>query len=78
MLQGKTLVVTGAASGIGAATAEYAAAQGACVVSVDSSAEPMRSRPSTPAPRSTSTASPRSARRTPSSAHAAVPSPKRR
>lgn len=35
MLQGKTLVVTGAASGIGAATAALAASQGAEVISVD-------------------------------------------
>jgi len=35
MLQGKTLIVTGAASGIGAATAEHAAVLGARVVSVD-------------------------------------------
>lgn len=35
MLQGKTLIVTGAASGIGAATAALAAAQGAHVVAVD-------------------------------------------
>lgn len=35
MLQGKTIVVTGASSGIGAATAAMAAAQGADVISVD-------------------------------------------
>jgi len=35
LLQGKTIIVTGAASGIGAATAELAAAQGAEVISVD-------------------------------------------
>lgn len=35
MLQGKTIVVTGAASGIGAATAALAQAQGAHVISVD-------------------------------------------
>ncbi len=35
MLQGKTIVVTGAASGIGAATAALAAAWGAEVISVD-------------------------------------------
>lgn len=35
MLQGKTLIVTGAASGIGAASAAYAAAQGARVIAVD-------------------------------------------
>ncbi len=35
MLQGKTLIVTGAASGIGAATALLAVAQGAEVISID-------------------------------------------
>lgn len=35
MLQGKTIIVTGAASGIGAATAALAASQGASVISVD-------------------------------------------
>ena len=35
MLQGKTIVVTGAASGIGAATAALVASQGADVISVD-------------------------------------------
>lgn len=35
MLEGKTLIVTGAASGIGAATARLAAAQGAYVIGVD-------------------------------------------
>jgi len=35
MLQGKTIIVTGAASGIGAATAELVAAQGAKVIAVD-------------------------------------------
>lgn len=35
MLQGKTIIVTGAASGIGAATAELVASQGAEVISVD-------------------------------------------
>jgi NAD(P)-dependent dehydrogenase (short-subunit alcohol dehydrogenase family) len=35
MLQGKTIIVTGAASGIGAATADLVAAQGARVISVD-------------------------------------------
>ena len=35
MLQGKTIIVTGAASGIGAATAALAASQGATVISVD-------------------------------------------
>lgn len=35
MLTGKTLVITGAASGIGAATAALAAAQGADVITVD-------------------------------------------
>lgn len=35
MLNGKTIIVTGAASGIGAATAAFAVAQGANVISVD-------------------------------------------
>ena len=35
MLEGKKIVVTGAASGIGAATAAFAAARGAHVLSVD-------------------------------------------
>lgn len=35
MLQGKTIIVTGAASGIGAATAALVAAQGAHVIAVD-------------------------------------------
>lgn len=35
LLQGKTIIVTGAASGIGAATAALAASQGADVISVD-------------------------------------------
>jgi NAD(P)-dependent dehydrogenase (short-subunit alcohol dehydrogenase family) len=35
MLQGKTIVITGAASGIGAATAELARSQGAEVIGVD-------------------------------------------
>lgn len=35
MLKNKTIIVTGAASGIGAATAAYAAAQGANVIAVD-------------------------------------------
>ncbi len=35
MLKGKTIIVTGASSGIGAATAAMAAAQGANVISVD-------------------------------------------
>ena len=35
MLQGKTLVVTGAANGIGAETAQFAKAQGAKVIGVD-------------------------------------------
>jgi NAD(P)-dependent dehydrogenase (short-subunit alcohol dehydrogenase family) len=35
MLEGKTIIVTGAASGIGAATAALVAAQGAKVISVD-------------------------------------------
>lgn len=35
MLEGKTIIVTGAASGIGAATAAYIAARGATVFSVD-------------------------------------------
>lgn len=35
MLQGKTIIVTGAASGIGAATAALVAAQGAAVIAVD-------------------------------------------
>lgn len=35
MLEGKTIIVTGAASGIGAATAALAASQGAHVISVD-------------------------------------------
>lgn len=35
MLQGKTIIVTGASSGIGAATAALAAAQGATLISVD-------------------------------------------
>lgn len=35
MLHDKTIIVTGAASGIGAATAEFVASQGARVISVD-------------------------------------------
>lgn len=35
MLEGKTIIVTGAASGIGAATAAYVASKGARVISVD-------------------------------------------
>ena len=35
MLEGKTIIVTGAASGIGAATAALVASQGAKVISVD-------------------------------------------
>lgn len=35
MLQGKTIIVTGASSGIGAATAEYARSHGADVIAVD-------------------------------------------
>jgi NAD(P)-dependent dehydrogenase (short-subunit alcohol dehydrogenase family) len=40
MLQGKTIIVTGAASGIGAATARFIAAQGATVVAVDRNRPP--------------------------------------
>ena len=35
MLQGKTIIVTGAASGIGAATAALVSSQGAEVIAVD-------------------------------------------